>query len=1186
MMARQTSIGGDELIVPLPQWMEGRNNNATSSSSRQTIHQKTTIAYGIAELLRYVRSHPVAAPSQSSIGDLCNYYVVVWKNRADLIQGVGMLSPQLSVSIAEPLFLYSDDEEDDHQGDTIRGRYLEVAFSDPKVVTSTVAFSQHEEDARCVSLGKLLYEIFSPHYGHIQLPSSSDVPLQKKQRLTMLQTSSYLGIPASISLEVLIQNLMECREEPRPEEAYESLEGVIRDLHLLLLDPNRFLFERAVSPNAPENTLSLKDKLYGRESEVTLITDAFCRVSKGKSEAFFIGGYSGSGKTRLVNSLTARVDCNGGYILKHKYDQVSKESPVLELISVFNELCLVIKEKRSKREIENISLKLRDAFGADFSVLERLLPSVGVLVHLQSHEPATRIDIGDQSMNINLHAVCFMLQRFFQVVSTASHPVMLFLDDIQWCDKSSLTVVETILSDMTGSGCLFVVCNYRNNEANKDHILFSFMESLESSGLTTTKVNLKGLKPADLNSLISDTLCMLPRICESNQPPLLFFQPLSDIVFKKTQGNPFFAVSFLRTLMDEKKLLVYSRHKRRWVWDEDSISSLDITGNVLYLLTSKMNGLPEGVKSAMKVVACFGTNMKVSLAQYLSATSQYSNILSGLEECCKLGFMIKAETKGWRLVHDKVREAAYSLIPTSEKNRINHGMELVSPDLRCDISKLNKIAGIKAESLEVHIQLAKAAHSCGDLDDALDKIQRIFDYATCLDDKLEAYHIHILLLCDKEQLQEAYKTTREVLIQLGEVIPESFTPGETQQLLQTTSTMLSNSSESSLLKADWNIESKLGFIFEFYSIIYIVAFSIKPGVVPFSACRMVQLILKHGSKYAIMGLVKFAAVVCFSDFMKDDIPEMCRICELAMSTFNNDPRYTDQLSRVYVIYYAFVAPITQPLHLCAEKLRRAFECGVATGYRTYGFGSCIHDIRLSILAGTDLPTLLKRIEYYLKVMKKYGSVIKLFLRIYHDTISMLMGRECNSAIPLDDLSYIPADTKYFHKAIRAYWLGHTERFQYLVSKIISDDECGRHHKRFFVHYYGLNALSIINRKKSSRSLKETPSKALEALGEAVGYSKWNFDNKVHLLEAEICSSQGSIIQANEAYDAAILAAKEPGFIHEEGLACELAGVHYTKCQENKIAWEYFNQAKSCYEKWGSQLKVDSVSRKMDSLHIT
>jgi predicted ATPase len=227
-------------------------------------------------------------------------------------------------------------------------------------------------------------------------------------------------------------------------------------------------------------------------------------------------------------------------------------------------------------------------------------------------------------------------------------------------------LVEGILCDVVGSSHLFFVGSYRSNEVQADHPIFPFMDRLNASGVPTTRLSLEGLNPADLNSLISDALCVFPRICE----------PLSDIVFQKTKGNPFFVLEFLRSLVDQG-LLEYNADKRSWVWDEDSVSSMDITGNVLHLLSSKMSGLSENIQLALKVAACFGIKINGSVVSYLSTHSEYSNIRDGLEEAVGEGFMIKLGSSDFKFSHDKVREAAYSLIPDDKKNQVSFGSRVI-----------------------------------------------------------------------------------------------------------------------------------------------------------------------------------------------------------------------------------------------------------------------------------------------------------------------------------------------------------------------------------------------------------------------------------------------------------------------------------------------------------------------------
>jgi len=464
---------------------------------------------------------------------------------------------------------------------------------------------------------------------------------------------------------LLVQNLLESEEPNRADDAYDSLDTVSKDLHLLLLDPCRFLFK--TSEQAPENKsiqlLSPREhKLYGRENEVSLITDAFCRVSSGKSEALLIGGFSGSGKSVLVESVTARVDMADGYVLTHKFAQMSREMPLLEVIAVFNHLCLLIFKKRSRQESLAIAKDLMDVFGTDLPELARLLPKLELLS--PQLKPSEKKEGSEQ---MNLHSVCSTLQRFMRVVSSKSYPVMLFLDDLQWCDNSALMLIEGILSDSAGSSCLLFVGSYRNNEVHEDHAIFSFMCSLRSSRVPTSALTLDGLNPEDLNVMISDTLCMFPRLC----------RPLSDIVFQKTKGNPFFALEFLRSLVEEG-LLRHSHRVERWVWDTERIQSMDIAGNVLHLLSTKMANLSESIELALKVAACFGTSIKESVVGYLSSSSEYASIREGLERVVTEGFMVKLGSTGFKFVHENVLEAAYMLIPESEKIKVSPTFVLYS----------------------------------------------------------------------------------------------------------------------------------------------------------------------------------------------------------------------------------------------------------------------------------------------------------------------------------------------------------------------------------------------------------------------------------------------------------------------------------------------------------------------------
>ena len=239
------------------------------------------------------------------------------------------------------------------------------------------------------------------------------------------------------------------------------------------------------------------------------------------------------------------------------------------------------------------------------------------------------------------------------------HSLQLFLDDIQWADSTALDVIHTILSDMMGS-CVFFVGAYRDNEVHIDHPIFDLMERLEISNVHTTKLALHGLNQDDLNTMISDALCLYPRICKS----------LSDIVYQKTKGSPFFVLEFMQSLKS-RGLLQYNTHQKRWVWNEDIIRAEDITDNVLHLLASKMVGLSDDLQLLLKVMACVGSSVNKSVISCLSESKEYVGIQNELETALRDGYIEMDGEDHCKFAHDKIREAAYNLIPGDEKEIVS-----------------------------------------------------------------------------------------------------------------------------------------------------------------------------------------------------------------------------------------------------------------------------------------------------------------------------------------------------------------------------------------------------------------------------------------------------------------------------------------------------------------------------------
>jgi predicted ATPase len=187
---------------------------------------------------------------------------------------------------------------------------------------------------------------------------------------------------------------------------------------------------------------------------------------------------------------------------------------------------------------------------------------------------------------------------------------------------------------------MLFVGTYLDNEVSPDHIIFGFVNMLSHFNVLTTKIRLDGLAESEVNSMISDALGILPRVCRT----------LSQVVFRKTKGNPYFVVEFLRSLV-QRKIVKFCLREKRWLWNEAEVCAENITDNVLYLLSKELNGLSENTQTALKCASCFGIRIDKLIAQKLSAHSNYINLQSALEDAVNGGFMDFDGTH-YRFVHD------------------------------------------------------------------------------------------------------------------------------------------------------------------------------------------------------------------------------------------------------------------------------------------------------------------------------------------------------------------------------------------------------------------------------------------------------------------------------------------------------------------------------------------------------
>ncbi|KAL7482010.1 hypothetical protein ACHAW6_007699 [Cyclotella cf. meneghiniana] len=1047
-----------------------------------------------------------------------------------------------------------------------------------------------------------------------------------------------LGYPPCLSQ--LVTNLVDCGLGLfRPDDSYHSLAVAIDDMKTLLQQPNRFLFD---DPLAKGNPFIGNDRMYGRSKEIACLTNIFCRVaSSGETESIFVVGFSGCGKTRLVLRIFESVRIEGGFAVTRKFDEMQSSSPLAVVLSAVNDLCISIAQKSSQAS----RMKMYEKLSHVIPFLTRVLPNV---VDLLPSHVTLPFSSSQAVTEMNFNSICFTIQQLMRVISSPSRPILLFLDDLQWADVLSLRLIQSVLCDVKGSNCVLFAGGFRDNEVEQGHVLLEFLTTLSTFNITTTTLSLNGISAEDVNTMVSDILGVFPRMCRS----------LSDVVYRKTNGNPYFALEFLRSLID-RNLITYSLREKYWKWDVSQIGAEDITDNVLYILKNNMSVLEESAQTALKVASCFGINVSIIIAKKLAATPQYHNLQATLDQVIvKEGYM-DFDGVTYRFVHDRVREAAYGLIPSAEKDQFHFtiGMALQSniavkdeedtsvlfatidqinrypssmlrdDSQRIFIANLNHEAGIKAIkssnfmraygytkaavsmlpndswearydlSLKCNLHFAKAAYSCGYVDQARDTLDEIIQHGESLDDKsqyvLDSYSLLVsLFYLARKDLLQAFHTCLKVLILLGEDLPANGNVDKADLIstVKETKSLFQKKSNEELLAMHEETSRRNIAIMQFYDQLSIVSYLAKPEICAYFMARWAHFSLTHNvaCKYTPGAFVSFSVILCCED-LGENARIACRIGKIGVMMLNSNASAMAELPGVYLTHYVYAGSLVEPIQTCVNLMQRAYEIGMQTGNPSKAAFNLSAAVAKQIKAGTNLLALKIDIANYLQLAGQYAQKqLQCNLLMMKENVSRLIGDET-----VQDEKDIPAweECEFCLEMMTSFYLGHMERV-YHKSKLW--EELDHSVKKnmpprviYIAFFSGLASASLYSygKKNSQRHLSNI-AKSVSILENAMSFSEWNFKNKACLLRAVLLAvTDGNDVEIGSEFDCAILASRSSNFVHEEGLACELAGAHYKKTGNRSLALTYFRQAESCYQSWGSLVKVRHMTHQIELMGI-
>ncbi len=491
-----------------------------------------------------------------------------------------------------------------------------------------------------------------------------------------------------------------------PEARYQTAGGLAGDLRhcaaqfeaLGKIDP--FSLGRQDIPDR----LLIPETLYGRDPEVTQLLSSFDRVvADGAPALVLVSGYSGVGKSAVVNELQKALVPPRALFAAGKFDQYKRDIPYATLAHAFRGLAEQLLAK-SESDIAPWRQALLSALGTNGQLIVNLVPEIEPIIGRQPPVPELA-----PLETPNLFRM--VLLRFLGVFARPEHPLVLFFDDLQWLDAATLDLMRIIMTD-SGLRYLLLVGAYRDNEVDPAHPLLRTIDAIRSSGARVDNIVLAPLAPTDIQALISDALHCGPDRA----------RPLAGLVCEKTGGNPFFSIQFLRMLEDEA-LLSFDAAEGAWHWDLARIRAQNLTDNVVHLLLGKVAGLPDRSLHLLKQLACLGNMASITALQRVSGLSEEA-IRADLRDAEIAGLVVDLGD-ACKFQHDRVHEAIYSLISEGDRgrehlragrllrqhtapedidaevfeivNQLNRGASLLTaPEERRQVAELNLIAGRRA----------------------------------------------------------------------------------------------------------------------------------------------------------------------------------------------------------------------------------------------------------------------------------------------------------------------------------------------------------------------------------------------------------------------------------------------------------------------------------------------------------
>jgi PAS domain S-box-containing protein len=1025
------------------------------------------------------------------------------------------------------------------------------------------------------------------------------------------------------------------------EERYQTAAGLEADLRQCLMEWESIgqIKSFPLGQHDIADRLLIPEKLYGRDSACQTLLAAFDRVAAThKSELLLLSGYAGIGKSSVVHELHKVIVLPRGIFISGKFDQHKRDIPYATLAQAFQELARQILSK-SEQEIIHWGNAILEALGPNGQLMVNLVPELELVIGKQPPVP----ELPPQEAQNRFEAV---LRGFLGAFARKEHPLVLFLDDLQWLDPATLRLLEQLVTDPKGQHLLLIGA-YRDNEVTSHHPLMRTLDAIRKTEAIVHQIELEPLSLADVNQLLSDALR-----CE-----LAHARPLAKLVHEKTAGNPFFIIQFLTNLVEED-LLEFEAREAAWRWDLNRIRAKGFTDNVVDLMITKLRRLPATTQEALKQLSCLGNSAKINTLSVVHETSE-DEVHSDLWEAARLEFIVRLDGS-YKFVHDRVQEAAYSLIPEElraaahlrigrlltartplEKreeavfeivNQINRGAALItSQQERDQIAELNLMAGKRAKASTAYVSALKyliagaalLADDCwgrrhqlifplefhraecefltGELAAAEERLTTLSSRAANTVEQAAVACLRVDLYTTLDQSDRAVGVCLDYLRHLGVEWSPHPTEEEARHEYERIWSQLGSRAIEDLIELPLMSDPASLATLDVLTKVLPPALFTDANFLSLAICRAVNLSLERGNSDGSCFAYVWLGIITGPHF--SNYKAGFRFGRLGYELVEKRGLKRFQ-ARTYACFGYDVMPWTKHFRACRDLLRRAFEAANKTGDLTFAAYSCNNLNSNLLAAGDPLVEVQREAESGLEFAQKarFGHVI--------DLISPQLGliRTLRGLTPkfgsFDDEQF---DEVRFERHVASqpvlalpecwYW---TRKLQarFFAGDYASAVDASLRAQRVLrvaaslfetaeYHFYS----ALCHAACCDSAIADQRRQHFEALATHHRQLEiWaencpeNFETRAALVSAEIARIQGRELEAEHFYEQAIRSAHTNGFVHNEALANELAARFYAARGLEKIAHAYLRDARYGYLRWGAEGKVRQLDQRYPYLH--